>query len=926
MIALPAIVFAQNYTAPTGEPPYNNTTGPVWLTPSAYQSGDIKLGTSNGDLRMNYSSGQDIFMYPGTAIRVDSSSAVSSLNIGNYGSNGDFNLNVRGDLFVNGDDGAGLGSVVVNQICLNSTGSASTNCRSSWPAMNVTDVWVDTTGDTMTGQLTVDRSSGNGVDVSAPGIAGRFTESDQITYPTYVDLGSSGRGIVAYGIDYAGYFEDTNNAGNYVWLANDTRGIDAYGTGYGGRFYNTTAGSENTRAELATTGYGVVAYGNTAGGVFVDLNNAEDSRAYVGNGDRGIYALSDGYGGQFYDRVEGSRAYTAYGTTGLRAYGTGTGGDFYDLDNPTSRAYLGSGNRGGYLSGTTYGIVAVGDSMGGRFYSNNGASTTVDLANGTHSIVTTDSIDAGGPIYMNNNSLLEVNTVTINDTGLNEGLRWNGTSNGIYSANSTDDGTGDYLWIKADPQIRASAPGGMRVYSTNASANGLYVDASAGGTSTGLNITGSQTSAVFYRTDSTNRVYLGTADYSGWFGGDVRMDGRVTVNKSSGGQPTMIVKDTSANPNLALVNATEGMRFEYHTTEQELRVQSSDPDGTFGGTTAAVFQLNGQSSFGSTSPPGNDRVYIESGSGFANGLQADGSNTGVVGTGDVAGGYFYNNANGTRATIAGLGNNAGLFINPDAGTQFHAAISGYSAQFVGNLNVNDYELRNVRALQLTDWDDDTGGTDSKYRLLARDGAWMFYNGGVIVGSYGNDTWTDVGDGDLIVESDFTVGYATKDFEVLANGNVRMNNNTALSGSNIFFANASTGNIFMDVGSLYTQGGYKPGGGSWDTWSDGRLKDLKGGFDRGLDAITELSPVYYSYKSDNIRGFNSEKTYIGLIAQDVEKVIPEAVETDEDGYLTLDNDPIIWTMLNAIKELKAENDALKAQQEDILKRLEALEQE
>ena len=31
---------------------------------------------------------------------------------------------------------------------------------------------------------------------------------------------------------------------------------------------------------------------------------------------------------------------------------------------------------------------------------------------------------------------------------------------------------------------------------------------------------------------------------------------------------------------------------------------------------------------------------------------------------------------------------------------------------------------------------------------------------------------------------------------------------------------------------------------------------------------------------------------------------------EDAYLSVNNDPIIWTMLNAIKELKAENDALK----------------
>ena len=46
-----------------------------------------------------------------------------------------------------------------------------------------------------------------------------------------------------------------------------------------------------------------------------------------------------------------------------------------------------------------------------------------------------------------------------------------------------------------------------------------------------------------------------------------------------------------------------------------------------------------------------------------------------------------------------------------------------------------------------------------------------------------------------------------------------------------------------------------------------------------------------------------------MAQDVQTVIPEAVEEDEDGYLMVNKDPIFWTMLNAIKELKAENETL-----------------
>jgi hypothetical protein len=34
---------------------------------------------------------------------------------------------------------------------------------------------------------------------------------------------------------------------------------------------------------------------------------------------------------------------------------------------------------------------------------------------------------------------------------------------------------------------------------------------------------------------------------------------------------------------------------------------------------------------------------------------------------------------------------------------------------------------------------------------------------------------------------------------------------------------------------------------------------------------------------------------------VQKVIPEAVTKTDNGYLVVNNDPILWTMLNAIKE-------------------------
>jgi len=109
---------------------------------------------------------------------------------------------------------------------------------------------------------------------------------------------------------------------------------------------------------------------------------------------------------------------------------------------------------------------------------------------------------------------------------------------------------------------------------------------------------------------------------------------------------------------------------------------------------------------------------------------------------------------------------------------------------------------------------------------------------------------------------------------------------------------------------------KPGGGSWGTFSDGRLKTVNGGYTAGLSQVMKIHPVHYRYKADNAMGIRDTDEHIGVVAQDVQKVIPEAVTENSKGYLLVNNDPIIWTMLNAIKEqqreIKQQQNLLRAQ--------------
>jgi hypothetical protein len=105
---------------------------------------------------------------------------------------------------------------------------------------------------------------------------------------------------------------------------------------------------------------------------------------------------------------------------------------------------------------------------------------------------------------------------------------------------------------------------------------------------------------------------------------------------------------------------------------------------------------------------------------------------------------------------------------------------------------------------------------------------------------------------------------------------------------------------------------KPGGGTWDVFSDERLKNIKGRYNTGLKALMQLQPIRYEYKPNNPLGIKSEGENIGFGAQSLQKIIPEAVTMNSAGYLMVKSDPILWTMLNAIKEQQKEIAELKGQ--------------
>ncbi|MEO0143943.1 MAG: tail fiber domain-containing protein [candidate division WOR-3 bacterium] len=88
-----------------------------------------------------------------------------------------------------------------------------------------------------------------------------------------------------------------------------------------------------------------------------------------------------------------------------------------------------------------------------------------------------------------------------------------------------------------------------------------------------------------------------------------------------------------------------------------------------------------------------------------------------------------------------------------------------------------------------------------------------------------------------------------------------------------------------------------------TLSDIRLKSNLEYVENALGILMALNVYKYNWKGTEI-------TDIGLLAQEVEKVYPEAVKVLENGVKTIDYNKLMVLVIKAIQEIKKEIDNLK----------------
>jgi len=133
---------------------------------------------------------------------------------------------------------------------------------------------------------------------------------------------------------------------------------------------------------------------------------------------------------------------------------------------------------------------------------------------------------------------------------------------------------------------------------------------------------------------------------------------------------------------------------------------------------------------------------------------------------------------------------------------------------------------------------------------------------------------------------------------------------------------SGGSVGIAISSpslLFQVNGTAGGSSAWQVVSDARLKKDIQPLANGLGMVSRLNPVSYDWKDAKERtvgkalSLSTGERQLGFLAQEVEKVVPEAVSKpkDSDGVYTLKQETLIPVLVAAIKEQQAEIEQLQA---------------
>lgn len=413
--------------------------------------------------------------------------------------------------------------------------------------------------------------------------------------------------------------------------------------------------------------------------------------------------------------------------------------------------------------------------------------------------------------------------------------------------------------------------------------------------------------------------------------------GQVLTSAGAGTAPTWTDVTSLAANNIYNANGTLSGNRTVTQGASTLAFTSSATNGfSVDGTTFSVDAANNRIGIGTATP--------------ARALDVFGASMAVTNSGDrgVTIAHSYTNTASTASTLQ-LAKSRGTFASPtdiqsgdDMGRIEFRTIA-YRAQggalIIGQASENQTSTANGSHLYFQTTPN--GSTTETTRML------ISQNGNVGIGTISPVSKLDVrGYGYFGTSSSGTyigqAGYS--DIHAIGTGNRLTFNYGVDLGTDINFnsdANVSivtggtgqlgVGTLSPDAKLTVSGTASKTGGGAWATFSDQRVKtDIKQ-FTDGLEVLMRLNPVSFKYNEKS--GYNDlNKTYIGFIAQEVEKVTPYMVTTFDDSKgpsglsdkRQFDESALTKIMVNAIQEQQALIEKLTKQVELLNQKIEQIE--
>ena len=103
------------------------------------------------------------------------------------------------------------------------------------------------------------------------------------------------------------------------------------------------------------------------------------------------------------------------------------------------------------------------------------------------------------------------------------------------------------------------------------------------------------------------------------------------------------------------------------------------------------------------------------------------------------------------------------------------------------------------------------------------------------------------------------------------------------------------------------------------YSDSRLKYVGKENKDGLDKIRQIKVFNYTFKKDK-----TKEPHVGVIAQDLQKIFPNAVKKAADGFLTIRMEDMFYALINAVKRLDIKYQAREKRIKTLKNRISKLE--